>query len=106
MSNFEENAALIRQMVSGLVIAVTAEREQFSNESHWSKTLGEVTKIINVPVLRSSEQCGVAGCLYNATIPNLDNWRRFLHASDPYLCELYRDEHLAPKVVLNILDGL
>lgn len=88
------------------LLDASAEREQFSHESHWSKTLGGVTKIINVPVLRSSEQCGVAGCLYNATIPNLDNWRRFLQVPNPYLCELYRDEHVAPKVVLNILDGL
>jgi hypothetical protein len=41
------------------------------------------------------------------TIPNIDNWRRFVGAaSDPFLCELYHDEHVAPKVVLHILDGL
>lgn len=81
-------------------------REQFSNESHWSTILEGVTKIINVPVFSSSEDCGVAGCLYNVTIPNLDNWRRFLQSSNPYLCDLYRDERVAPKVVLNVLDGL
>jgi len=85
------------------------EREQLSNESHWSRVIGEVTKIINVPVLSGSESCGVAGCFYNLTIPNLDNWRRFLQrpgASDPYLCDLYRDPRAGPKVVLDIMDGL
>ena len=37
----------------------------------------EVTKIINVPVMSDSEMNGIAGCLYNVTIPNIDNWRRF-----------------------------
>jgi uncharacterized protein (DUF362 family) len=81
-------------------------RDQFSNESHWSTILEGVTKIINVPVFSSSEDCGIAGCLYNVTVPNLDNWRRFLQTSNPYLCDLYRDENVAPKVVLNVLDSL
>ena len=85
------------------------EREQLSNESHWSRALCGVTKIINVPVLSGSESCGVAGCFYNATIPNIDNWRRFLQradANDPYFCDLYNDPRVGPKVVLNIMDGL
>lgn len=84
-------------------------REQLSTESHWSRVIGEVTKIINVPVLSGSESCGVAGCFYNLTIPNIDNWRRFLarpDANDPYFCDLYRDPHAGPKVVLTIMDGL
>ena len=87
------------------LLNVASEREQFSSESHWSKPLCAVTKIINVPVLSSSEHCGVAGCFYNATIPNIDNWRRFL--TEPlYLVDLFHDEHVAPKIVLNILDGI
>ncbi len=82
------------------------EPEQFGDESHWSRVLCAVTKIINVPVLSSEESCGVAGCLYNVTIPNLDNWRRFAQEPDPSLVELYRDEHVGRKVVLNIVDGL
>lgn len=82
------------------------EPEQISDESHWSKALGGLTKIINVPVLSSSESCGLAGCIYNLTIPNVDNWRRFAQAPDPALCELYQDSRIAPKVVLNLVDGL
>ena len=48
-------------------------------------------------------------CIYNMTVPNVDNWRRFVNepqCGDPFLCELYSDPHVGPKVVLNIMDGL
>lgn len=83
-----------------------SDSPQLSDQSHWSKVLGSVTKIINLPVLSSSETCGVAGCLYNVTIPNLDNWRRFAQAPDPALCGLYLDQHVGPKVVFSMIDGL
>src|SRR5205085_583491 len=52
--------------------------------------------------------CGIAGCPYNVTIPNIDNWRRFTqsrygHAAIP---EIYRMPIIGSKVVLNIMDGL
>ncbi len=83
--------------------------EQYSLESHWSRLICGLNKIINIPVMSASEDCGVAGCIYNVTLPNVDNWRRFLNppdCGDPYLCDLYSDEHVQPKVVLNIMDGL
>jgi uncharacterized protein (DUF362 family) len=83
--------------------------EQYSVESHWSRLICGLNKIINIPVMSASEDCGVAGCIYNVTVPNVDNWRRFLSApdyGDPFLCDLYSDEHAGPKVVLNIMDGL
>jgi hypothetical protein len=86
-----------------------AAPEQYSADSHWSKVICGVNKIINIPVMSSSEDCGLAGCIYNVTIPNVDNWRRFIsepECGDPYLCELYSDAHAGPKVVLNIMDGL
>lgn len=86
-----------------------AAREQFSAESHWSRLICGLNKIINIPVMSASEDCGVAGCIYNVTVPNVDNWRRFVNApaaGDPYLCELYSDTHAGPKVVINIMDGL
>lgn len=102
------DARFMRRRDHGLDLP--ASREQVSIESHWAKVLGEVTRIINVPVLAASESCGIAGCLYNATVPNIDNWRRFLQrpggSSDPYLAELYHDERVARKVVLHIVDGL
>jgi len=86
------------------------EPEQVSSESHWSNIASrEVTKIINLPVMIADENCGLAGALYNVTIPNLDNWRRFLQApnyGNPYICDLYADPNIGPKVVLNLMDGL
>jgi uncharacterized protein (DUF362 family) len=85
------------------------QREQYSVESHWSRLICGITKIINIPVMSASEDCGVAGCIYNITVPNVDNWRRFVNppdCGDPGLCDLYSDDHIKPKVVLNIMDGL
>lgn len=79
--------------------------EQLSSSSHLSRVLGEVTKIINVPTMTYSESYGVAACLYNVTIPNIDNFRRFAQAPEG-VAELYGDERIAPKVVVNIVDGL
>lgn len=85
---------------------VPIERDQLSQDSHLCKILSHsVTKIINVPVLSTSEECGMAGCLYNATVPNVDNWRRF-GGNDSFICDLYGDERIGKKVVINIMDGL
>ena len=85
------------------------QREQYSVDSHWSRLICGLNKIINIPVMSASEDVGVAGCIYNLTVSNVDNWRRFVNppnSGDPYLCDLYADEHAGPKVVLNIMDGL
>jgi len=85
------------------------KREQYATESHWSRLICGINKIINIPVMSASEDCGVAGCLYNVTVPNVDNWRRFVNppdCGDPYLSQLYADDHAGPKVVINIMDGL
>lgn len=69
----------------------------------------EVTKIINVPVFSNSERNGIAGCLYNMTIPNIDNYRRFGIPPDygaTSIPEIYSDPLIGGKVVLNIMDGL
>ena len=81
-----------------------------SNISHFSKILSsEVTKIINVPVMSISETNGIAGCIYNMTIPNIDNWRRFAQGSrfgGESLAEIYANPLIAKKVVFNLMDGL
>jgi hypothetical protein len=81
-----------------------------SSVSHLAKIVtSEVTKIINVPVLSNSERNGVAGCLYNVTIPNIDNSRRFGVPPDfgaSSIPEIYSDPHIGRKVVLNLMDGL
>lgn len=91
-------------------IPLLSESENTSNISHLSKIVAnEVTKIINLPVLSDSARNGVAGCLYNVTIPNLDNWRRFglpPAYGGSSIPEIYTDPHIGPKVVFNLMDGL
>src|SRR6266487_1720290 len=89
---------------------ILSDTENTSNVSHFSRIVStEVTKIINVPVMSSSEMNGIAGCLYNVTIPNIDNWRRFAQGSRfgaESLAEIYSNPLIAKKVVLNLMDGL
>jgi uncharacterized protein (DUF362 family) len=87
-----------------------AEAEATSNVSHFSKIISsEVDKVINVPVMSVSETNGIAGCIYNMTIPNIDNWRRFAQGSRfgaESLAEIYANPLIAKKVVFNLMDGL
>ena len=87
-----------------------SDNENTSNVSHFSKIIAhEVTKIINVPVMSNTEANGIAGCLYNVTIPNVDNWRRFtqgLGFGAAAIAELYADPTVGKKVVFNMMDGL
>jgi uncharacterized protein (DUF362 family) len=84
--------------------------ENTSNLSHFAKVLAnDVTKVINVPVMSNTEMNGVAGCLYNMTIPNIDNWRRFTQGRGfgaASIAEIYSNPVIKDKVVLNIVDGL
>jgi Domain of unknown function (DUF362) len=87
-----------------------SDTENTSNVSHFSRVLStEVTKIINVPVMSNSTTNGIAGCLYNMSIPNIDNWRRFSQGT-PFGAEsvaiIYANALISQKVVLNIMDGL
>ena len=87
-----------------------ADTDATSNMSHFSKVISsDVDKIINVPVMSVSETNGIAGCIYNMTIPNIDNWRRFAQGSrfgSGSLAEIYGNPLIAKKVVLNLMDGL
>jgi uncharacterized protein (DUF362 family) len=84
--------------------------ENTSNISHFSRIIAnEVTKIINVPVMSNTEVNGIAGCLYNVTIPNVDNWRRFtqgLGFGAASIAEIYASPVVGQKVVFNLMDGL
>jgi len=86
------------------------DADQLSATSHVARLLSrDVTKVINVPLLCDEPNCGVAGALYNMTIPNVDNWRRFSQsegAGSEAIPSIYQDEHIGPKVVLHIMDGL
>ena len=87
-----------------------SDSENSSDVSHFSKILSsEVGKIINVPVMSISETNGIAGCVYNMTIPNIDNWRRFAQGvrfGEDSLAEIYANPLIAKKVVFNFMDGL
>jgi hypothetical protein len=87
-----------------------SDTENTSSVSHFSRILStEVTKIINVPVMSSSETNGIAGCLYNVTIPNIDNWRRFAQGMGfgaESIAEIYSNPIIEKKVVFNLMDGL
>ena len=89
---------------------VLSDSENASTVSHVSRILSnEVTKVINVPVMSNSETNGIAGCLYNMTIPNIDNWRRFAQFTGfgrESLAEIYGNPMVGKKVVLNLMDGL
>lgn len=86
------------------------EGDQLSSTSYLARIVSrDLTKIINVPVLSDERGCGVAGAIFNATIPNIDNWRRFTQtegaiSSSP--AEVFADERIGPKCVLHIMDGL
>src|SRR6059036_4153344 len=91
-------------------VPILSDTENTSNLSHFSKILSTgVTKVINLPVMSISETNGIAGCIYNMTIPNIDNWRRFAQGSRfgaESLAEIYSNPLIAKKVVLNLMDGL
>jgi uncharacterized protein (DUF362 family) len=87
-----------------------SDTENTSSISHFARILSsEVTKVINVPVMSSSETNGVAGCLYNMTIPNIDNWRRFAQTTGfgaESIAQIYANPIIGKKVVFNLMDGL
>jgi hypothetical protein len=78
-----------------------SDTENTSNVSHFSRIISsEVDKIINVPVMSISETNGIAGCIYNMTIPNIDNWRRFAQGSRfgaESLAEIYANPIIAKR---------
>lgn len=84
--------------------------DNLSSSSHFATVLtNDVTKVVNLPMMSAHASCGLAGALYNMTIPNVDNWRRFTTAfgeADPAIAEIFSDPVVSDKVVLNIMDGL
>lgn len=85
-----------------------AERRNLSNRSHFSRVLtSEVDLVINLPVLMEHVSTGMAGALFEAAIPNVDNWRRFVDGrdgGDPFIPQVYSE--LPRPVVLHLMDAL
>ncbi len=87
-----------------------SDTKNTSNVSHFCKIVStDVNKVINVPVMSNSTTNGIAGCLYNMTVPNIDNWRRFAQGT-PFgaksIAMIYSNPVISQKVVFNIMDGL
>src|SRR5438445_7423179 len=87
-----------------------SDTENTSSVSHFSRILSsQVTKVINIPVMSNSTTNGIAGCLYNMTIPNIDNWRRFALGTGfgaESVAIIYSNPVISQKVVLNVMDGM
>ena len=93
-----------------LRIAPSSPDPNLSSISHYCTIIAHrVTKIIDVPVFTDSGFAGVAGALYNVTIPNVDNWRRLVgppRYGETAIPEMFSDPQVGGRVVLNITDGL
>ena len=89
---------------------LNSDSQNTSSVSHFARLLSSrLTKIINVPIMSDSAAAGLAGCLYNMTLPNVDNWRRFTQFETLgafAMAEIYAEPLVRDKVVLNIMDGL
>lgn len=84
------------------------EEDQLTADSYLATVLSqEVTKVINIATLSDEAGCGVAGAVYNMTVPNVDNNRRFTQGPAAYaMSDVYLDPRVGPKVVMHFLDGL
>lgn len=87
-----------------------SDTENTSDQSHFCRIISTgLTKIINLPVMSDNQMHGLSGCLYNVTVPNIDNWRRFGEESGfgaSSIAEIYSNPLISRKVVLNLMDGL
>jgi hypothetical protein len=85
------------------------QQAQNSPESHLARIVSkQVTKIINLPTFSDARGCGIAGALYNVTVPLVDNSRRFAQPGGgaSSIPDLYADARLGGIVALTIVDGL
>jgi len=85
------------------------EPPQVSNRSYYTNIITKrTTKIINLPVMSNDERVGLAGCISSLAFASIDNTRRFLNSSDATneaIAEIYANDVINKKVVLNIMDG-
>lgn len=121
-SGYDAKAALTAPLLGKLIwgdldykgdkgkMPLLSDTENTSNVSHFARILSsDVTKIINVPVMSNSTTNGIAGCLYNMTIPNIDNSRRFSQMTGfgaESIAIIYSNPIVSSKVVFNLMDGL
>lgn len=87
-----------------------ADTDQVSTLSHFSRVFTQdIDRMINVPTLMSDASLGLYGCLLNASLGLVDNFRRLRRSSDvrdDSLADLLGHELLRKKCALHLLDGL
>lgn len=87
-----------------------ADADQVSTLSHFSLIFTQdIDRLISIPTLMSDASLGIYGCLLNASLGLVDNFRRLRRASDvraDSLAELLGHELLRKKSALHLLDGL
>jgi uncharacterized protein (DUF362 family) len=85
-------------------------RENGEVRSHFSRIITqEVTRVINLPVLKHHPITGVSLSLKNITFGSVDNTARFHPIEflcDPAIAEIFSEPVLRRKAVLHIIDGL
>lgn len=105
---FYENKIVGRLIWGDLLFG--RDTEQLSTRSHMPRLLTRtITKLINVPVLRAHDACGVAGCLHNLSLGMVDNVRRFEEPGPPTdhaIAEINNLPAVRDKAVLHVLDAL
>lgn len=84
--------------------------DEIGKRSFFTKVVTkEVTKIINLAPLSNHYRAGVTGCLFSLAMGSVDNTQRF-EMSAENLCtavpEIYAQDPLFDKIVLNIVDAL
>jgi uncharacterized protein (DUF362 family) len=86
------------------------DASQLSSVSHLPRFFTqEITRGINLPVLRDDSGCGIAGAVYSITVGSVDNWRRFVNGREEgaaSLPDLLADPAIREKYRLHILDAL
>lgn len=84
--------------------------DQVGKRSFFTKLVTkELTKIVNVAPMLNNYRSGVVGCLYSLAIGSVDNTQRFESGAERMaeaVPEIYAQESLADKVVLNVVDAL
>ncbi len=67
----------------------------------------QITKLINIPILKNNTVKGITGALVNVTLGGLDQVSRFHQFNcDPMIAEIYSHPAIKDKTILHIMDAL
>src|SRR5438477_629131 len=118
IKQYKTNPHIVREMLNRLVLAATGQSDV---AKAWGSLVSPSDRV-GIKISAAGGELftthhdivnaivdGMAGCIYNMTIPNIDNWRRFAQGSRfgaESLAEIYANPIIAKKVVFNLMDGL